>query len=134
MARIVGVDIPNEKRVEIALTYIKGIGRNLSAEILGKAGIPLDKRVKDMTEREVGKIRETLEKEGYRLEGELSQGVSLNIKRLKDIGSYRGSRHEKGLPTRGQRTRTNARTKRGKKMTIGGASRSAMRAKASQKT
>jgi small subunit ribosomal protein S13 len=134
MARIVGVDIPNEKRIVVALTYIRGVGRGLSQKILEKVGISPDRRVKDLSEEEIGRIREKLEKGGYRLEGELSQEVSLNIKRLREIGSYRGIRHERGLPVRGQRTRTNARTKRGKKMTVMGASRSAMRAKAAQKT
>lgn len=134
MARIVGVDIPNEKRVEVALTYIRGVGRRLSKKILEEVGISPDRRVKDLSEEEVGRIREKLEKGGYRLEGELSQEVSLNIKRLREIGSYRGMRHEKGLPARGQRTRTNARTRKGKKLTVRGTSQAAAKAKASQKT
>jgi small subunit ribosomal protein S13 len=133
MARISGVDIPVDKQVGIALTYIKGIGRSLSGEVLGKAVIP-DKRVGDLTDEEVAKIREVLEKEGYRVEGELKQEVALNIKRLQEIRSYRGLRHEKGLPVRGQQTRTNARTRKGKKITIGGTSRAALKAKASKKT
>lgn len=135
MARIAGVDIPTEKKVEIALTYIKGIGRNLSKEILGAAGISPEMRVKDLSDEEVDRIRKVLADGGYRLEGELSQEVALNIKRLKDIGSYRGMRHEKRLPGRGQRTRTNARTRRGgKKMAISGTSLAARKAKKAQKT
>lgn len=134
MARIAGVDIPTEKRVEIALTYIKGIGRSLSQRILAKAGISPDTRVKELTEEEVAKIREEIDKGGYRLEGELKQEVALNIKRLKEIGSYRGLRHEKGLPVRGQRTRTNARTRKGRALAVGGTSRAAMKAKAAKKT
>lgn len=134
MARIAGVDIPTEKRVEIALTYIKGIGRSLSQRILAKAGVSPDTRVKELTEEEVAKIRKEIEKGGYRLEGELKQEVALNIKRLKEIGSYRGLRHEKGLPVRGQRTRTNARTRKGRALAVRGTSRAAMKAKAAKKT
>ncbi len=135
MARIAGVDIPTEKRVEIALTYIKGIGRRLAKQILQEAGILPDVRVKDLSEKDISRIREVIEKREYRVEGELSQEVALNIKRLKDIRSYRGIRHERGLPVRGQQTRTNARTRRGKKISaVGGTSRSARKAKASEKT
>jgi len=134
MARIAGVDIPSEKRVEIALTYIRGIGRSLSNKILSEAGISPDKRVKDLSEEEISRIRDVLEKGGYRLEGELSQEVALNIKRLKEMRAYRGLRHERGLPVRGQRTRTNARTRKGKKVAVVGTSRSAREAKKAQKT
>jgi len=134
MARIAGVDIPSEKRVEIALTYIKGIGRSLSNKILKEAEISPDARVKNLTEGEISRIKEALEKGGYRLEGELTQEVALNIKRLRDIGSYRGIRHEKGLPVRGQRTRTNARTRKGRKIAVGGTSRAALKAMAARKT
>jgi len=134
MARIAGVDIPTEKRVEVALTYIKGIGRSLANQILKEAEISPDARVKELTEKEINRIREVIEKGKNRVEGELSQEVALNIKRLKEIGCYRGIRHEKGLPVRGQQTRTNARTRKGRKMTIGGTSRSARKAKASEKT
>lgn len=134
MARIAGVDIPAEKRVESALTYIKGVGRSLANEILSKAGVSPDARVKDLSEEEISRIRKVLEGGGYRLEGELTQEAALNIKRLREIGSYRGLRHEKGLPVRGQRTRTNARTRKGKKITVGGTSRAALKAKAARKT
>ncbi|PIS12324.1 30S ribosomal protein S13 [candidate division WWE3 bacterium CG09_land_8_20_14_0_10_47_33] len=134
MARIAGVDIPSEKRVEIALTYIKGIGRSLSNKILKEVEISPDARVKNLTEGEISRIKEALEKGGYRLEGELTQEVALNIKRLRDIGSYRGIRHEKGLPVRGQRTRTNARTRKGRKIAVGGTSRAALKAMAARKT
>lgn len=134
MARIAGVDIPSEKRVEIALTYIKGIGRGLASKILSEAGVSPDVRVKNLTEEEIGRIRKVLEKGGYRVEGELTQEVVLNIKRLKEIGSYRGVRHERGLPVRGQQTRTNARTRKGRKLTVGGTSRAARKAKEAKKT
>src|SRR3989338_11263136 len=112
MARIAGINLPNEKRVEIGLTYICGIGRNLSNEILKTAGIGPDTKVKDLTEQQVNKLRETIEK-NYKVEGELKREILLNIKRLKEIDSYRGSRHAKNLPVRGQRTKTNSRTVRG---------------------
>ena len=112
MARIAGINLPNEKRVEIGLTYIFGIGRNLSNEILKTAGIGPDTKVKDLTEQQVNKLRETIEK-NYKVEGELKREILLNIKRLKEIDSYRGSRHAKNLPVRGQRTKTNSRTVRG---------------------
>lgn len=134
MARIAGVDIPTEKRIEIALTYIKGIGRNLSKKILAEAGVSQDTRVKNLSEEEVAKIREVIEKGRYRVEGELKQEAALNIKRLREISSYRGLRHEKGLPVRGQRTRTNARTRKGRKLAISGTSRAAMKAKGAKKT
>lgn len=112
MARIAGIDIPNNKRVEIALTYIYGIGVKRSQEILAKAGINPDTRVKALTEEEVGKLREIIEND-YKVEGELRKDIRLAIKRLIDIKSYRGLRHRKGLPVRGQRTKTNARTRKG---------------------
>jgi small subunit ribosomal protein S13 len=111
--RIIGVDIPKEKRIEIALTYLYGIGRTLSNRILKEAGINPDKRAKDLTEEEVSHITNTIQKSGYKVEGDLRREISQNIKRLMDIGSWRGLRHKKGLPVRGQRTRTNARTRKG---------------------
>lgn len=134
MARIAGVDIPSEKRAEVALTYIKGIGRGLANKILSEAGISPDVRVKNLTEKEVSRIREVLEKGGYRVEGELTQEIALNIKRLREISSYRGVRHEKGLPVRGQQTRTNARTRKGRKLAVKGTSRAALKARAAKKT
>ena len=112
MARIAGVDLPREKRVEIGLTYIYGIGRTKSNEILKEAGINPDTRVKDLTEDEVIKIREIIDK-GYKVEGDLRRDTALNIKRLMEIRCYRGIRHRKNLPVRGQRTKTNARTRKG---------------------
>ena len=112
MARIAGVDLPREKRVEIGLTYIYGIGRTKSNEILKEAGIDPDTRVKDLTEDEVIKIREIIDK-GYTVEGDLRRDTALNIKRLMEIRCYRGVRHSKNLPVRGQRTKTNARTRKG---------------------
>ena len=117
MARIAGVDLPREKRVEIGLTYIYGIGRPTSLAILEKAGINPDTRVKDLTEDEAGKIRKIIDEE-YLVEGDLRREVSLNIKRLMEIGSYRGIRHRRGLPVRGQKTKTNARTRKGPKKTV----------------
>lgn len=119
MARIAGVDIPRDKRVEIALTYIYGIGRSRSNAILMKANVSPDTRVRDLTEEEVNRLREVIDKE-YVVEGDLRREVSQNIKRLMDIGSYRGYRHRRGLPVRGQRSRTNARTRKGPKRGIGG--------------
>jgi len=116
--RIVGVDIPKEKRVELALTYIFGIGRTLSNRILKIANISPDKRAKDLTEEEVARLSSILQKD-YRVEGDLRREISGNIKRLIDIGSYRGFRHRRGLPVRGQRTRTNARTRKGPRKTVG---------------
>ena len=118
MARIAGVDLPREKRVEIGLTYIYGIGRPTSLAILEKAGINPVTRVKDLTEDEAGKIRKIID-EDYLVEGDLRREVSLNIKRLMEIGSYRGIRHRRGLPVRGQKTKTNARTRKGPKKTVG---------------
>jgi len=118
MARIAGVNIPDKKRVEVGLTYIYGVGRSNANQILSKAGVDLNTRVEDLAEEEVAKIRGIIEK-NYRVEGELKRIVSENIKRLKQIGCYRGTRHQRGLPVRGQRTRTNARTRKGKKKTIG---------------
>ena len=116
MARIAGVDIPNEKRVVISLSYIYGIGRPLAAEILKTVGVSEDIRVKDLTEEQLTKIRNEVAK--YKVEGDLRREVSLNIKRLTEIGSYRGLRHRKGLPVRGQSTKTNARTRKGPRKTI----------------
>ena len=113
MPRIIGVDIPKEKRIEIALTYLYGIGRALSNVVLKEAGINPDKRAKDLSEEEVSRITQILQKGSLRIEGDLRRDISQNIKRLMDIGSWRGMRHKKGLPVRGQRTRTNARTRKG---------------------
>ena len=113
MPRILGVDIPKEKRIEIALTYLYGMGRALSNRVLKEANISPDKRAKELTEEEVSRIVNVIQKTGLRLEGDLRRDISQNIKRLMDIGSWRGLRHKKGLPVRGQRTRTNARTRKG---------------------
>ena len=118
MARIAGVDIPKQKRVEIALTYIYGIGFNSAKKILKDTGINPDTRVKDLEEKEISLLRDIIER-NYVVEGDLRRTVSFDIKRLMDIGSYRGIRHRKGLPVRGQRTSTNARTRKGPKRTIG---------------
>ena len=115
--RIAGVNIPDEKRIDIALSYIYGIGRNNVLEVLKKAGVETTKRTKTLSEEEQKKIQKVLEV--YKLEGDLRAEISANIKRLKEAGSYRGFRHSKNLPARGQRTRSNARTKRGKRVTIG---------------
>ena len=117
MARIAGVDIPNNKRVEIALTYIYGIGRKSANDILSKTGIDPDIRAKDLTESDVAKLRDVIENE-YTVEGDLRREVGLNIKRMVEINCYRGIRHRKGLPVRGQRTKTNARTRKGPAKTI----------------
>lgn len=117
MARIAGVDIPNAKRVEIGLTYIFGIGRKTSNDILAATGINPDTRVKDLTESEVAKLREEIEK-SHRVKGDLRREVAMDIKRMVEIGCYRGIRHRKGLPVRGQRTKTNARTRKGPAKTI----------------
>ncbi len=117
MARIPGVDLPREKRVEIGLTYIFGIGRTRSNEILAKTGINPDVRVKDLSEDDVAKLREAIEHD-YTVEGDLRRDIAMNIKRLIEIDSYRGSRHRKGLPVRGQRSKTNARTRKGPAKTI----------------
>lgn len=118
MARIAGVDLPKEKRVEIGLTYVYGIGRKSANDILAKAGVNPDTRVKDLSDDEEAKIREVIDKDGYVVEGDLRRMVALNIKRLVEINCYRGMRHRKGLPVRGQRTKTNARTRKGPKKTI----------------
>ncbi|WBA40555.1 30S ribosomal protein S13 [Hymenobacter canadensis] len=119
MARIAGVDIPDNKRGEIALTYIFGIGRPSAQQILVKAGVDLNKKVKDWTEAEAGEIRSVIAAE-FKTEGVLRSEVQLNIKRLMDIGCYRGLRHRKGLPVRGQRTKNNSRTRKGKRKTVAG--------------
>lgn len=118
MARIAGVDLPKDKRIEAALPYIYGIGWSSSQKIIAKTGLSPDKRVKDLTEEEVTKLRQVIESE-YKVEGALRGEVAMNIKRLIDIGSYRGLRHRKGLPVRGQRTRTNSRTRKGPRKTVG---------------
>ena len=119
MARISGVDLPREKRVEIGLTYIYGIGRIVAQRILAASGVNPDQRVKDLTDADVNRLRQEIEK-NYRVEGALRTETAMNIKRLMDIGSYRGARHRKGLPVRGQRTHTNARTKKGPRRAIAG--------------
>jgi small subunit ribosomal protein S13 len=119
MARIAGVDLPREKRVEIGLTYIFGIGRSRARKIIEKIGINPDTRVRDLTDSEVSKLREEIEK-NYTVEGDLRRQISLDVKRLIEIGSYRGYRHRRGLPVRGQRTKTNARTRKGpRRISIG---------------
>ncbi len=117
MARIAGVDLPNDKRVEIGLTYIFGIGRKSASDILTKTGVNPDTRCRDLTEDDVSKLRDIIDRE-YTVEGDLRRDVALNIKRLVEIGCYRGVRHRKGLPVRGQRSKTNARTRKGPKKTI----------------
>ena len=119
MARIAGVDLPREKRIEIALTYIYGIGNNIADEIIEATGVNPDTRVKDLSEQDVNKIREYIE-HNLKVEGDLRRDVSLDIKRLMEIGCYRGVRHRKGLPVRGQNTKQNARTRKGPKKTIAG--------------
>lgn len=119
MARIAGVNIPTQKRVVVALTYIHGIGRAKAAEICSKVGIPSERRVSQMTEDEVARIREAIDRD-YVVEGDLRREVAMNIKRLMDLGCYRGLRHRKGLPVRGQRTHTNARTRKGPARPIAG--------------
>ena len=118
MARIAGVDLPREKRVDVGLTYIYGIGRTSALEILSKSGVPGSTRVKDLREDEIVKLREVIERD-HEVEGDLRKEISMNIKRLIDTGAYRGLRHRKGLPVRGQRTKTNARTRKGKRVAIG---------------
>lgn len=120
MARIAGVDLPNDKRIEIALTYIYGIGTTSASSIIKSAGLNPDTRVKDLTEDEVAKIRETIERENITVEGDLKRQVAGDIKRLTDINCYRGRRHRLGLPVHGQRTKTNARTRKGPKRTVAG--------------
>ena len=118
MARVAGVDLPRDKRSEVALTYIYGIGRSSSRKILAQAGVDVNRRVNDWTEDETSRVREVLERE-CKVEGDLRREVSMNIKRLMDISSYRGVRHRKGLPVRGQRTHTNARTRKGPRRGVG---------------
>lgn len=118
MARIAGVDLPKDKRVEVALTYIYGIGRNVSKKILEATGINPDTRVKNITDEEAGRLREEIEK-NYKVEGDLRREITQNIKRLIEIGCYRGLRHRRGLPVRGQRTKTNSRTRKGPRRTVG---------------
>ena len=117
MARIAGIDLPREKRIEIGLTYIYGIGRTSANKILTKAGVDPDTRVKDLTEEDEAKLREVISHE-YTVEGDLRRNVAMDIKRLTEIGCYRGVRHRKGLPVRGQRSKTNARTRKGPKRTV----------------
>ncbi|WP_298040110.1 30S ribosomal protein S13 [uncultured Desulfuromonas sp.] len=119
MARIAGIDLPRNKRIEIALTYIYGIGRSSSQSILGKAGVDRSTRSDDLTEAEVAKIREIIDRE-EKVEGDLRREISMNIKRLMDLGAYRGLRHRRGLPVRGQKTKTNARTRKGPRKTVAG--------------
>ena len=120
MARLFGIEIPGDKQIGVGITYLYGIGDSLSKKILTEAAVSPATRAKDLSEEQLAKIREIVEKNHVVLEGELRRVVAQNIRRLKDIGSYRGWRHKKNLPVRGQRTRTNARTKRGKKITVGG--------------
>lgn len=124
MARIAGVDLPREKRIEIALTYIFGIGLTRSKQVLATTGINPDTRVKNLTETEQSALREAIEKT-YKVEGDLKSEIGQNIKRLMDIGAYRGLRHRRGLPVRGQRTKTNARTRKGPKKTVAGKKKAA---------
>jgi small subunit ribosomal protein S13 len=119
MARIAGVDLPREKRVEVGLQYIYGIGKTVSQRILAETGVSPDTRVKDLSDADVNRLRQVIERD-YRVEGALRTEVAMNIKRLMDIGSYRGGRHRRGLPVRGQRTHTNARTKKGPRRAIAG--------------
>jgi small subunit ribosomal protein S13 len=122
MARIAGVDIPKDKRIEVALTYLYGIGPMLSKKILEQTDVNPDTRVRDLTDDEINRIREVIDK-GYKIEGDLRKEVTFNVKRLIEIGSYRGLRHRRSLPVRGQRTKTNARTKRGPRKTVAGRGR-----------
>ena len=119
MARIAGIDLPRNKRIEIALTYIFGIGRSTAQKILSETGVDLDTRTDNLTESEVARIRDNIDK-NLKVEGDLRRDVSMNIKRLMDLGCYRGLRHRKGLPVRGQRTKTNARTRKGPARTVAG--------------
>ena len=118
MARIAGVDLPRDKRIEVALTYIFGVGLPTSQKVLAEAGVNPDTRVKDLSEDELGRIREVLDKTAQ-IEGDLRRDIALNIKRLTEIGCYRGIRHRRGMPVRGQKTKTNARTRKGPKRTVG---------------
>ena len=122
MARISGVDLPNDKRVEVGLTYIYGIGPTTSKDILAQTGVSADTRCRDLTEIEIARVREVIDRQ-YMVEGELRREVAMNIKRLMEIGSYRGLRHRRNLPVHGQRTRTNARTRRGSRRTVAGKKR-----------
>lgn len=124
MARVAGVDLPRDKRIEIGLTYIYGIGLTRSKEILAKTGVNPDTRVRDLADNEVAALREAVES-NYQVEGDLRRWEAMNIKRLTDIGTYRGRRHRAGLPVRGQRTRTNARTRRGRRQTVAGKKKAA---------
>ena len=124
MARVAGVDLPREKRIEIALTYIYGIGLTRSKEVLARTGISPDTRVKNLSETEQSQLREAIEKT-YKVEGDLKSEIGQNIKRLMDIGAYRGLRHRRGLPVRGQRTKTNARTRKGPRKTVAGKKKAA---------
>ncbi len=124
MPRIAGVDLPRDKRVEIALTYIYGVGRSRAREILSKTGVNPDTRMRDITEEEAARLREVIERD-YTIEGDLRREVQGNIQRLMEIGAYRGLRHRRGLPVRGQRTRTNARTRKGRRKTVAGRKRAA---------
>ena len=119
MARIAGIDLPRNKRIEVALTYIYGVGRSLSQEILSKAGVDYNTRSDDLTEEEVSKIRKVIDSE-CKVEGDMRREVTMNIKRLMDLGCYRGLRHRRGLPVRGQKTKTNARTRKGPRKTVAG--------------
>ena len=119
MARIAGIDLPKEKRIETALTYVYGIGPALAKRIMAKAGVNPDIRVKNLKDDEIARIQNTLNTENLKVEGDLRREISMNIKRLIDIGTFRGSRHRKGLPVRGQRTKTNARTRKGPRKTVG---------------
>ena len=125
MARVAGVDIPNNKRLSYALRYIHGIGPVNSRQVVDKAGLGADPRVKDLTEEELNRVRDAIDHGGYLIEGDLRRDISQNIRRLIDIGAYRGTRHRRSLPCRGQRTRTNARTKRGARKTVAGRRRAA---------
>ena len=120
MARISGVDLPRDKRIEIGLTYVYGIGRATSNRLLKEAGVNPDTRVRDLTDEEVGKIRDAIDADSILIEGDLRREIAINIKRLQEIGCYRGIRHRKGLPVRGQKTKTNARTRKGPKKTVKG--------------
>lgn len=125
MPRIFGIDIPSGKRMEIAMTYVYGIGRSLSQEVLTRAGVDLNKRAKDLTDKEIAAITTEIQKSGIKVEGDLQREVQQNIKRLIDVKAYRGVRHIKGLPVRGQRTHTNSRTRKGPRKTVGGLARKA---------
>ncbi len=120
MARVAGVDIPNDKKIPFSLRYIYGVGTTLAQEITERAGIDPDRRIRDLSENELDRIRDVVERGGYLVEGDLRREIALNIRRLVDIGCYRGLRHRRGLPVRGQRTRTNARTRKGRPKTVAG--------------